>query len=58
VIFLAGLVIGVALGTTAIGFLAFGAYDRGYDAAMRAPWRRELDARRAAIARRVSTAAA
>jgi hypothetical protein len=31
--FLLGLVIGVALGLVVIGFLAVGAYERGYDAA-------------------------
>jgi len=31
--FLMGLVIGVALGLVVIGFLAVGAYERGFDAA-------------------------
>ena len=54
--FLAGLVIGVTLGMIAIGFLAIGAYNRGYDAALRAPWRLELR-RRAIASRRVPIAA-
>jgi hypothetical protein len=31
--FLLGLVVGVAFGLVVIGFLAVGAYERGYDAA-------------------------
>lgn len=54
--FLAGLVIGVTLGMIAIGFLAIGAYNRGYDAALTAPWRLELR-RRAIASRRVPIAA-
>jgi hypothetical protein len=56
--FIAGLVIGVAFGMIVVGFLAIGAYDRGYDAAQRAPWRLELRRRSASATRRVSTTAA
>lgn len=44
---LVGIVIGLAFGVTAVGFLAVGAYDRGFNAAMerRREWRAELVAR-------------
>ena len=54
--FLAGLVIGVTFGMIVIGFLAIGAYNRGYDAALSAPWRLELR-HRARTSRRVPAAA-
>ena len=41
---LVGLVIGAALGLLVIGFLAIGAYDRGYDAALRERTLRRLHA--------------
>ncbi len=54
---LVGIVIGVAFGVTVIGFLAVGAYDRGFNEALhrRKAWRAELVARQAA-AHRVLTA--
>lgn len=50
---LVGLVIGSAFGVTVIGFLAVGAYDRGYTEALerRKAWRTELVARQAAAHR-------
>ena len=39
-----GLVIGAALGLIVIGFLSIGAYDRGYDAALREQALRRLHA--------------
>ena len=41
---LIGLVIGAALGLIVIGFLSVGAYDRGYDAAVREHTLRRLHA--------------
>jgi hypothetical protein len=58
VTFLAGLVIGVTFGLIVIGFLAIGAYNRGYDAALRAPWRLELRRRHARTTGHVTTTAA
>ena len=50
---LVGLVIGSAFGVTVTGFLAVGAYDRGYTEALerRKAWRAELVARQAAAHR-------
>ena len=50
---LVGIVIGVAFGVTVVGFLAVGAYDRGYGEALhrRKAWRAELVARQAAVHR-------
>jgi hypothetical protein len=47
VIFFAGLFLGVALAVVALGFLAIGAYGRGYEEAemRRNQWRTELLAR-------------
>jgi len=48
--FAVGLVIGVAFGVIVVGFLAVGAYDRGFNEALhrRKAWRAELVARQAA----------
>lgn len=48
--FMVGLMLGVAFGVVVDGFLAVGAYDRGFDAALlrRKAWRTELVARQAA----------
>ena len=56
-VFVAGLVIGLALGMIIIGFLAVAAYQKGYDEAVgkRRTWRAELVARRAAAGRTVAT---
>src|SRR5438270_12303949 len=53
VIFVLGLMVGVALGLVVVGFLAIRAYDRGYDEALerRKAWRGELQARRVVAAR-------
>lgn len=55
-VFVAGLLMGVALGLIVVGFLAVGAYDRGFNEALlrRKAWRTELVARQAA-AQRVMT---
>ena len=55
--FAVGLMLGVALGVIIVGFLAVGAYDRGFNEALhrRRVWRAELVARQAA-AHRVLTA--
>lgn len=45
--FLFGLIVGVALGTLVVAFLAVGAYERGFAAAGGAIWRAELRSRRA-----------
>ncbi len=37
--------LGLALGIIVIGFLAIGSFERGYDHAVRAPFRAELRAR-------------
>ena len=52
--FIIGLMIGVAFGVTVVGFLAVGAYDRGFNEALhrRKAWRTELVARQA-VAQRV-----
>lgn len=47
--------LGLALGIIVIGFLAIGSFERGYDHAVRAPFRAELRARHP-IARRSVTA--
>jgi hypothetical protein len=49
--FVAGLVLGLALGLIVIGFLAIAAYQRGIEEATgkRKVWRAELVARRAAV---------
>jgi hypothetical protein len=51
--FVVGVLVGVALGVVIVGFLAIGAYDRGFSAAMerRKAWRGELVARQV-VARR------
>ena len=51
--FTVGLMIGVALGVIIVGFLAVGAYDRGFNEALhrRRVWRAELVARQAAAHR-------
>ena len=51
--FVVGLMIGVAFGVTIVGFLAVGAYDRGFSEALtrRKAWRAELVARQAAASR-------
>ena len=48
--FVVGLLIGVALGVSVIGFLAVGAYERGFSEAIhrKKAWRTELVARQAA----------
>lgn len=55
--FVVGLLIGLAFGVIVVGFLAVGAYDRGFNEALhrRKAWRTELVARQAA-AQRVITA--
>lgn len=50
--FVVGLIVGVALGTIVIGFLALSAYESGYEAARTRPWRAELGARRARATQR------
>lgn len=54
--FVVGLLVGVALGLIVVGFLAVGAYDRGFNEALhrRRPWRPELVARQGAAQRVVS----
>lgn len=51
--FVIGLMIGVAFGVLVVGFLAVGAYDRGFNEALhrRKAWRAELVARQAAAQR-------
>ena len=51
--FVVGLVIGIAFGLIVVGFLAVGAYDRGYNEALhrKKAWRAELVARQAAAHR-------
>ena len=53
--FVFGLMIGVAFGVIVVGFLAVGAYDRGFNDALhrRKAWRTELVARQA-VAQRVT----
>ena len=48
-----GIVIGLAFGLTVVGFLAVGAYDRGFNEALhrKKAWRTELVARQAAAQR-------
>lgn len=55
--FVFGLLVGVAFGVIVVGFLAVGAYDRGFNEALhrRKAWRAELVVRQAA-AQRVLTA--
>jgi hypothetical protein len=52
-VFVFGLITGIAAGVLIIGFLAVGAYNRGYDDALfrRKDWRGELVARQAVAAR-------
>lgn len=52
-LFAAGLMAGIALGVLIVGFLAVGAYNRGYDDALfrRKDWRAELVARQSVVAR-------
>ncbi len=51
--FFIGVFMGVALGVIVVGFLAVGAYDRGFNEALlrRKAWRTELVARQAAAQR-------
>jgi len=51
--FVVGIMIGVAFGVVVVGFLAVGAYDRGFNEALhrRKAWRTELVARQAAAQR-------
>ena len=51
--FVIGLMLGVAFGVAVVGFLAVGAYDRGFNEAFhrRKAWRAELVARQAAAQR-------
>jgi len=48
-----GIMIGLAFGITVVGFLAVGAYDRGFNEALhqKKAWRTELVARQAAAQR-------
>ncbi|OLD52402.1 MAG: hypothetical protein E6I40_08760 [Chloroflexi bacterium] len=57
-LFAIGLMAGVALGMIIVGFLAIGAYDRGYTDALerRKAWRGELIARQVVAARTFVTA--
>lgn len=52
-LFATGLMAGIALGVLIVGFLAVGAYNRGYDDALfrRKDWRAELVARQTVAAR-------
>jgi hypothetical protein len=54
--FVVGLLLGVALGLVVVGFLAVGAYDRGFNEALlrRKAWRAELVARQSAAQRVLS----
>ena len=54
----AGLMAGIALGVLIVGFLAVGAYNRGYDDALfrRKDWRAELVARQTVAARAMPVA--
>lgn len=54
--FVIGLLLGVALGLVVVGFLAVGAYDRGFNEALlrRKAWRAELVARQSAAQRVLS----
>jgi len=51
--FVVGLILGLAFGVSAVGFLAVGTYDRGFNEALhrRKAWRAELVARQAAAHR-------
>ncbi len=51
--FLVGLLLGVGFGVIIVGFLAVGAYERGFNDALerRKAWRTELVARQAAVHR-------
>lgn len=51
-----GLLLGVAFGVIIVGFLAIGAYERGFDEALerRRAWRAELVARQAVAHRAVA----
>lgn len=57
-LFAAGLMAGIALGVLIVGFLAVGAYNRGYDDAFfrRKDWRAELVARQSVVARAMPAA--
>ena len=44
--FVAGLIVGVALATIVLAFVTLGSYERGIAAASNAPWRLELRSRR------------
>jgi len=58
-LFAAGLMAGIALGVLIVGFLAVGAYNRGYDDALfrRKDWRAELVARQTVANRSMQPAA-
>jgi hypothetical protein len=58
ILFAIGLMAGVALGMIIVGFLAIGAYDRGFTDALerRKAWRGELIARQVVAARTVAAA--
>jgi hypothetical protein len=51
--FVVGMILGLAFGVTVVGFLAVGAYDRGFNEALhrKKAWRTELVARQAAAHR-------
>ena len=55
--FLVGMILGLAFGVTVVGFLAVGAYDRGFNEALhrRKAWRTELVARQAAAHRMLTS---
>jgi hypothetical protein len=44
--FVAGLIVGVALATIVLAFVTLGSYERGFASASNTPWRLELRARR------------
>jgi hypothetical protein len=51
--FAVGIILGLAFGVSSVGFLAVGAYDRGFNEALhrKKAWRTELVARQAAAHR-------
>lgn len=57
--FVMGVIAGISAGVLIVGFLALGAYSRGYDDALfrRKDWRAELVARQAVSARAMQPAA-
>jgi hypothetical protein len=56
--FMAGLMVGLAVGLIVVGFLAIGSYNRGYDEALqrRRAWRAELVVRQTVAARALQPA--